>query len=91
MDATPLDETAPRLLERRRFNAAKFLLAAGCIGWIWLVGLPWLGQWQPVRQHVDRLNTQRINASAMFYTELEPALPEERDRAYSEDGREASK
>lgn len=91
MDITPSKETATRLLERRTLNSAKLLLAAACVGWVWLIGLPWLGQWQPVRQHVDRLNTQRINASAMFYTELEPSLPDERDRVYSEDGREASK
>jgi hypothetical protein len=91
MDAKPLEETAPRMLERRTLNSAKFLLAAGCVGWVWLIGLPWLGQWQPIRQHVDRLNAQRINASAMFYTELEPMLIDESDCVYSEDGREASK
>lgn len=91
MDATPPDAPPPCRIGQRTINSAKLLLAAACVGWVWLFGLPWLGQWQPVRQHVDRLNTQRINASAMFYTELEPALPEERDRVYSEDGRAASK
>lgn len=72
-------------------NAAKLFFAAGCVGWIWLIGLPWLGQWQPVREHVDRLNAQRINASAMFYTELEPAQAEKNENHYSVESRRASK
>ncbi len=37
----------------------------------WLIVLPWIGQQAPVREHVDRLHAADINASAMFYTELE--------------------
>ena len=38
---------------------------------MWLVVLPWLGQQAPIRKHVDALHAADINASAMFYSELE--------------------
>lgn len=38
---------------------------------VWLVILPWLGQQSPIRQHVDALHAADINASAMFYSELD--------------------
>ncbi|MGN6134584.1 MAG: hypothetical protein ACTHOU_08790 [Aureliella sp.] len=38
---------------------------------VWLVVLPWLGEQAPVRRHVDALHAADINASAMFYSELE--------------------
>jgi hypothetical protein len=47
------------------------LLAIALGGLIWLVVLPWLGARAPVRQHVDALHAAGINASAMFYSELE--------------------
>lgn len=51
------------------------LLSAGlslvAIALVWLVFLPWLGQRPAVRRHVDALHAADINASAMFYSELE--------------------
>ncbi len=38
---------------------------------IWLVFLPWLADRRAVRDHVDRLHAANINASAMFYSELD--------------------
>lgn len=38
---------------------------------VWLVILPWLGQQKSIRQHVEALHAADINASAMFYSELE--------------------
>ena len=42
-------------------------------GWfgLLLVVLPGLGNWEVVREHVDRLDRENINAGAMFYTEVE--------------------
>lgn len=38
---------------------------------IWLVVLPWLGERTIVRQHVETLHAADVNASAMFYSELD--------------------
>ncbi len=48
-------------------------LVLGCVAilWVWLVVLPGLGKWEVVREHVDRLDRENINAGAMFYTEVE--------------------
>ncbi len=46
-------------------------LAVLSIALVWLVVLPWVGEQAAVRRHVDRLHAADINASAMFYTELE--------------------
>jgi hypothetical protein len=42
---------------------------------VWLVLLPALGNWTPVREHVARLDRAGVNAQAMFYTEL-PDMPD---------------
>lgn len=47
------------------------LLGFAAILWVWLVVLPGLGNWEVVREHVDRLDRENINAGAMFYTEVE--------------------
>lgn len=47
------------------------LLGFAAILWVWLVVLPGLGKWEVVREHVDRLDRENINAGAMFYTEVE--------------------
>ncbi len=47
------------------------LAALGSMGLLWLVILPWLGTQTAVREHVDALHAANINASAMFYSELE--------------------
>ena len=38
---------------------------------VWLVVLPWIGRWESVENHLKLLESRRIDASAMFYTELE--------------------
>ncbi len=40
-------------------------------GAIWLLVLPWIGNWESVENHLELLESRRIDASAMFYTELE--------------------
>ena len=40
-------------------------------GAIWLLVFPWIGSWESVENHLDLLESRRIDASAMFYTELE--------------------
>jgi hypothetical protein len=37
---------------------------------VWLVGLPWLAKWPPVKQHLQRMQTAQIEVDAMFYSEL---------------------
>lgn len=53
----------------RKLIAASLSITA--IALFWLVFLPWLGTQPAVRQHVDSLHAADINASAMFYSELE--------------------
>jgi hypothetical protein len=53
---------------RRWLSAMAVVLS---VGLMWLVVLPWLGRQKPIRQHVDALHAADINASAMFYSELE--------------------
>lgn len=53
---------------RRWLRAAAALVAVAVI---WLIALPWLAEQEPIRQHVDSLHAADINASAMFYSELE--------------------
>ena len=47
---------------------------AACAGLavIWCVILPALTQWDVIRNHVEFLESRRIDASAMYYTELDP-------------------
>lgn len=47
------------------------LISVAVVGLVWLVVLPWLGRFAPVRRHVDALHAAEINASAMFYSELD--------------------
>jgi hypothetical protein len=49
----------------------KGLVAVSSLGLIWLVILPWLGERAAVRYHVETLHAADVNASAMFYSELE--------------------
>ena len=53
---------------QRWFSAAAVALSVAVL---WLVVLPWLGKQRPIREHVDALRAADINASAMFYSELE--------------------
>lgn len=54
--------------------AARYLAAIAAmvsLSLIWLVLLPWLGERAFMRQHVDTLHAADVNASAMFYSELD--------------------
>ena len=53
---------------RRRLSAIAVLMS---VALVWLVVLPWLGQRAPIRKHIDALHAADINASAMFYSELD--------------------
>jgi hypothetical protein len=53
----------------KRYRAG--LLAATAVALVWLVVLPWVADQALIRQHVDALHAADINASAMFYSELE--------------------
>lgn len=44
----------------------------GIILLLWLAVLPQLANQPPVRRHIEFLEQQRIDPSAVFYTELEP-------------------
>ncbi len=46
--------------------AAVVLVAA-----TWLIVLPWLADRPGIRRHVDHLHASDVNASAMFYSELD--------------------
>jgi hypothetical protein len=48
------------------------LLASAVVAPIWLLLLPALLHLAPIRSHVDHLNARGVDASAMYYTELEP-------------------
>jgi hypothetical protein len=50
------------------------LLAAGALAAIWLLLLPALLHLAPIRRHVDHLEARQIDASAMYYTELDPGF-----------------
>ena len=53
---------------QRYLGLISITIAAGAI---WLVVLPWIGSWESVENHLELLESRRIDASAMFYTELE--------------------
>ncbi|REK10962.1 MAG: hypothetical protein DWQ37_15065 [Planctomycetota bacterium] len=45
------------------------------MGATWLFVLPWLSGRPRVREHLDWLDARQIDASAMYYTELEAMRP----------------
>lgn len=47
-----------------------FSVAVICVGVVWLVVLPRLANWTPVREHIDRMQAAEIEVDAMFYSEL---------------------
>lgn len=61
---------------RGRTTGAMPLLAwlAG-IGGLWLIALPALSRCAPVAGKLERLDRQGVDASAMYYTELEAMKP----------------
>lgn len=66
----------PSLLSRiERSPVVRLAVASAGLGVLWCVVLPAACNWAPVRQHIDALESKRIDASAMFYTELETLEP----------------
>jgi hypothetical protein len=51
----------------------KWMQLAGAslaIGLVWLVLLPRLSDWSPVRRHIETMRAADIQVDAMFYSEL---------------------
>jgi hypothetical protein len=53
-------------------SAMHLLLATATLAAVWLLLLPALLQLAPIRNHVDYLDAHEVDASAMYYTELDP-------------------
>ena len=47
------------------------LLHAGWITVVWIVLLPMLAKWQPIHDHLRRMQESEVAVEAMFYTELD--------------------
>lgn len=62
--------TAPSVGHWSRFAISLFVVSA-----IWLVGLPWLGSFSVIAEHIENQERQGIDPSAMFYSELEILPP----------------
>ncbi len=60
------------LVMRKRFA---FAMCVGLIAVVWTVVLPWLGSRPAMSSHLRRLEAQKIDGGAMFYTELEAMEP----------------
>ncbi|MBM3964601.1 MAG: hypothetical protein FJ308_05975 [Planctomycetes bacterium] len=59
----------------RSKNQSGTMALLGCvvgIATIWLIVLPATANLPIVRSHLEFLESHRVNAAAMFYTELEP-------------------
>lgn len=54
---------------------SRLAVAVAGIWVLWCVVLPTVSNWGPIREHIDFLESKRIDASAMFYTELETLEP----------------
>ncbi len=54
---------------------ARLVLAGSLIGVIWLQVLPWIAVQPPMAAHLEQLDEQGIDPSAMFYTELDAMEP----------------
>lgn len=59
----------------RRRGAAGLLLGLAAMAFVWLVVLPHLASRDSVRQQLRFLEERRIDAGAMYYTELEAMTP----------------
>ncbi len=53
----------------------RLALASALVGLAWLVVLPWIAHRPAVQAHIDRLQREHIDPSAMYYTELEVMQP----------------
>ncbi len=66
----------------------QFVFFALSLSFVWLLVLPWLAKQALVNTQLQWLDEQRIDPSAMYYTELEAMKPilarlNERERAAS--------
>jgi hypothetical protein len=64
-------DASPRFISRPTLH---LLLACATLAAIWLLLLPGLLHLAPIRNHVDHLDVHDVDASAMYYTELEPVF-----------------
>ncbi|MGB7325287.1 MAG: hypothetical protein WBD31_10490 [Rubripirellula sp.] len=55
--------------------AIKLASCVLAIAVIWLVVLPWIGRRAVVSERIDWLDSKGIDASAMYYTELDAMQP----------------
>jgi hypothetical protein len=62
--------TSPGWRPLHRLGAISAIVAA-----IWLLGLPWLSKFPPMAARLDWLDEQRVDPSAMYYTEVEALKP----------------
>ncbi len=53
----------------------KLLAASFAVAAVWLVALPWLATTTPVQRHIELQESQGIDPSAVFYSELEILPP----------------
>lgn len=49
---------------------ARVLGGVSAIAIIWLLFLPWLGEQEGIRQHIELMQQAKIDPSAMYYSEL---------------------
>src|SRR5690606_32637974 len=70
-NSIPDDAASAGLISR---PALHLLLATATLVAVWLLLLPALLHLAPIRNHVDHLDAHGVDASAMYYTELEPEL-----------------
>lgn len=67
-----------RIARERRDSSSRvgrFAVAIVAVAVVWLIVLPWLAQRPMMKTHLDWLDARSINASAMYYTELEAMQP----------------
>lgn len=50
----------------------RLLIAAAAVLALWLIVLPEVADYPPVRRHIDRNRDRQVEADAMFYTEVGP-------------------
>ncbi|MCA9094453.1 MAG: hypothetical protein KDA68_13270 [Planctomycetaceae bacterium] len=48
----------------------RVVFAVAALGAVWLVVLPWVGEWGGVREHIRRMEEGGVDPSAMYYSEL---------------------
>ena len=56
--------------QTRMQQGLRTIYTIGLLGLIWLVVLPWVGERETVRKHIQAMEQARIDPSAMYYSEL---------------------